>query len=586
MSIFVDEFGNERAVLDSNGKPTLIALNPENKIKNVRVDQDGNLLISGSGGGGDISVLSENVLVNNKTTKINFLGSGIKAIQSPIDVSQVNVYAPPNLYSSYFNDNSGTSPSLVNNITTTNRYIASPTSEGVPFKIGTWVGGELHTAISASSISYQPVNPCSILDNTSTTFTAIMYDADGVSILSQNQVTLIGNSDTTVSGVRIQVTGFTTELGKYIANIVTTFNLPTILPNGGRFSVKMEHNNGADGVFSKTQNDIFYDANLNNPLIDSINISETAGQVVTKSLSGVNYYTIGSKFTVNIPDIDWLNDSTYPSTQVEITGTTYGLPNINLQGSGLIGWTNSFNNINSNYTNTGWGISSSNTYQELTTALVSTRSIDWSPSSWLNSATSNILLDTFSENSTRIYEDFRTETNRLLSDCTTTWTNTQSLLTIDGGIGLQCNNTRLKYPLVNYSIYNPTPGTQPDYSASTGTKYYYRKFYHPTIDYSNGVFTFSGHNLTEAALAAGDFNIKISTDKTNWYQLNSDYLGGVLINGAGCRINSDTNTLTLNNKIEFTLSSFFTKEVFIEISYADTVTGKALYLDSISLNWA
>lgn len=575
------------AKLDKNGKPVLLGVTETGQIRRILVDEDGALIVSGGGsGGGSLAIYDENSLINAQTTKINFIGADVQASQNSVDENMVNIYIPPSLYTSHFNENDGTVNALVSNITTYTRYVASPTSEGSPYNIGEWIGGSLQTCVNSSTISYSNVNTFSILDNTSTVFTATLLDADGVSVLATRDLTLTGNSDDTVNNIRIQITNWAEELGKYKAKITVTFNISSIIPNGGRFSVYMQHNNGAEGIFPKAQSNLFYDANINAAVITGTTILETSGQVVTKYLSGVEVYTTGSKFTVSLADIDYLNDRSYPLTQVQINAPNFGLANINLQGSQLTGWTNAYDNVNATYSNNAWAISATNYYLKTTSANAYARPIDWVAGAWDYSSNNSIIVDTYVENSTRIYEDFRTETNRLLADLVTSWDNTQNITIYDSGTGLQVLGSQLIYPTEDFGIYAPNSGTQPNYSNETGTKYYYRRFYHPTLTSSNGILTFSGHNLTEAKLDSGDFNIKISIDGTNWYRLNGDYFGGTLVDGDACRINSDSKTLSLTNSLEFTLSTFFSSELYLEISYMDTVNGRTLFIDSVGLSWA
>lgn len=572
---------NHTANLDNNGNPVLLGVTPSGQIRRILVDEDGALLVSGGGGGGSLALYYEGELVNSQTTKLNFKGVDVKAAQDSTDESMVNIYVPPSLYSSHFNQNDGTINALVSDITTYSRYIASPTSEGVPYKIGDWDSGTLNSCITIPTFTYKTTNQFSILDNVSTVFTVKVLDADNISIIATRDLIITGNSDTTVNNIQIQITNFVEELGKYKANINITFNMMSILPNGGRFSIYLEHNNGAEGIFTKSQNNIFYDPNNNSANITEVDISETIDGVVIKQLSGVTYYTTGSLFTLNIPSINFLNDSSYPLIQVQADASEFGVPLLNLQGAHLTNWTDLYNNINASYIKTDWEVTLNNFFKQTISAKAMVRTIDWTESPYETSGNKAIILDTFIDNSTRIYEDFRSENTRLCSNLSTPWNSQISLLIEDNGKGLQLKNSQLIYPTEDFTIYTPSTFEQPNYTTTNGIKYYYRKFYHPSLTFSNGIFTFSNHNLTETMLLEEDFNIKISINGTDWYSLSGDYLGGTLINGGSCRINSDTQNLT-KNTLEFTLSTLFSSEVFIEISFSNT----SLFIGSIALNWA
>jgi len=131
--------------------------------------------------------------------------------------------------------------------------------------------------------------------------------------------------------------------------------------------------------------------------------------IVTKNISGVIYYTIGSNFTVNIADIDYLNDRSYPNTQIQIVGIEYGLPQLNLTGSDLTNWNNLYNDINDSYNKTNWEITSINFFTQSISANISSRAIDWINHGYINSTNTNILIDTYSNNNTGVFQDFRNE---------------------------------------------------------------------------------------------------------------------------------------------------------------------------------
>ena len=579
---------NNNSFLDQNSISTLLGVTASGDIRRILVDEDGAIIVNGSElSGGAISIYDEGVLINDKVRKLNFKGAAIQAVQNYLDPNEVFIYSPPSLYASHFNLTDGVSTAVVPSIVSYDRYVSSPTSEGNPFNLGTWLGGTLHPCINDTSIVYQPANPCSILDNSSTYFTATIYDADGASILAQNSVNLTGNSNTTVQNIQIEVTGFGDDSGKFKANIKTTINIGSVLPNGGRFSVKLEHDDGAEGIYTKTDGSFFYDSNNNTANISSVSLSETVGSIFTKQISGVYFYTLNSQFSLGVNGINNLNDRSYPAMQLEISDSAYGFSTILVGRTDLTAWSNLYNNIGASYSKQDWSITTSNFYSETMSGIIRARTKDWVDGSWVNSLPNSILIDTYTDNSTRIYEDFRNEVYRLTIN-NTAWDSTQELLTYDSGIGLQVNNSKLIYPIEDYTLFNPISGSQPDYSVSFGTKMYKRGFTHPTLDQINGVFTFTGYNWLEAdLLSGGDLLLEISTDNVTWFNLNNDYAGGILSDGDGCRINSDVNTLGINGKIEFTFGlNLFSKQVFLRISYADSIRGRDLYCGSVSLNWA
>jgi hypothetical protein len=523
------------------------------------------------GGGGYITVQDEGVDVCSTVTTINFKGSTVQA--KDCVNGTVNVYIPPPSYVSHFDTTDGTNDCSVGDLSTTTRYISAPTSEGSPFNIGDWTGGTQHSAIGTSSaaITYTSTNACSFYDDSTTTIEVNIYDADGVTTLAAHTTSAItGNTDVTVDNVRIQVTSWAADTDKYRGVITVSFNIDTILVgNGldsGRFSVEIIHHDGSDGDFSYTQNDVFYDDQSQTQAIGNVTVAENAPSIVYKS--GVMAYGAGSTFTVAIDDLDYLNTETYPQPFVRILGSEYNLSTLSLSSGNLTSWSNVWSNTNATYSNSSWAVNSSLFFTRTTTANITAQTIDWGAWGEVADASPNasIIIDTYTDNSTRVLEDFRGETERLQSDLATSWDNTASLATQDGGTGLQVgegtylfypghSNMSPAFPTANgdYGDYAPNAVSQPDYSSLTGTRYFYRGMWHTSTAHSNGLFNITG--VTEANISADAVIIEISLDGTNWFNCNEEYMGGVLSDGQGCRINSDTQNMTLNGNLQFTLGT-------------------------------
>jgi len=438
---------------------------------------------TGTGSGsGKIKVEDEGILLGEFTT-LNFIGVDVEAQVG--DPDEANIYIPPPppaSYASHFNTNDGTySDASVGNISTTNRYISSPTSEGTPFKIGDWTADTLKSTINTGPLTYSTNAEFSILNNTATTFTVIVYDADGSSALATHSFTITGNYNQTVQNIQIVITNFAVNEDKYMADISISIDIDSILPNGGRFSVYMEHDDGADGTFTKTQNDIFYDTNNNTASLTGVSIGETAGQVVTTFLSGVEYYALTSQFTVNISDLDYLNDRSYPADQVTIQGSEYGLPTLTPGRSELTSWTNIWNNTNASYNKTNWAITQVDYYALTTLANIRARTQDWVSGSWVNSSNASVAINTYDDQSTRTIERFWEEEWRCdgSSDFDDVdqkgWDSTVDLGTDDacfwdGGCG-HCE--------IDFTIYDPNKTNQPDYSTGrSGSQYLWRECKH------------------------------------------------------------------------------------------------------------
>jgi hypothetical protein len=298
---------------------------------------------------------------------------------------------------------------------------------------------------------------------------------------------------------------------------------------------------------------IFFDAQTVAASISVVTIAETGGMVLTTQISGVYYYFTGSQFTVDIADIDDLNEESYPNIQVIVTGANFGLPQLNLTGANLTGWTNAYNDINDTYQKTDWAISAANYCFSGNVSATATVQ-DWVSGASASSVNTPVLVNTYVANSTRIFEDFRTETRRRTS-AWAAWNSTQDLTTYDGNQGLQVRCSRLIYPSIDYGAYNPFSGVQPNYTACTGTRSFFWSIYHTDVSHSSGRFVFGDHNITDSdAFINGYFKIEISKNGADWYNCCAPYLGGAILPGAGCRV-MGAYSLDSNSSIEWTLGT-------------------------------
>lgn len=555
----------------------------------------------GGGGGNAIIIQNQGVTITSQASTINFEGTGVEAeITAP---GVVTVFIPPPAFVSHLNTTDGTDDATVSPASTASRFVSAPTSEGVPFKIGSWTAGTLHPTLRNVQLFYSPASLFSIF-NTATTLTVLVVDADGSTVLASHAQVITGNLNVTSQNIGIAITSFSADSNKFKANLTITINASAILPNGGRFTVSVVHNDANDGTFSFLQGDIFRDPDnvpasiFDSPAGTGVTIAENVP--VVKRLSGAYFYKEGSTFSLAIPRIDELNDISYPLVQVTADGSLYGLPALNLMGSDLTGWTDAYNNTLASYALTSWTISTLNFFSLTTSAHVSATPQDWSAGTTVNSTDVGIAVDTFQADETDTLEDFRNESRRVLTDLVTAWDSTQSLATYDSNTGLQVYDSRLQYPQLNFGLYAPSAGSQPDYSALSGDRVYYRIFRDLTgggTSHSNGLFAFGDFNITETDLTNDDVRFEISLDGTNWYNMNADYLGGPLIAGDGCRINPDQHFLPtgtgFDNSIQFSLGAGgFTDAstggasgfgIFLRITFRATVAGKAAYLGSLQI---
>ena len=500
---------------------------------------------SGPIGGGALSIKYNGAELGEFTT-LHFMGVDVNVIEG--EEFEAIIQIPPSSLPSNFNSNNGNTNPRPNNWGTTIRKLPDPLGS---FDIGDWAIYQDIDSTNANEITYTSNNQDFLLETDATTFTAQLLGEDGVSILQERTITLDGNSDTNINGIRMIVSSFNTADTNFRCRISVTFDLDIIIGTSGRFSVKLIHDN--EGTeYSFTQNDVMYDSN---PLaMEMSNPTFSENTAIVRYVSGVQHYTNNSTFNINAFNINNINRDTYRLGVLTFNGASFGLPPLTIDPNFLTGWNKDYNVNNLNYSKTDWAITTNNLYQK-DSLTVSSRLHDWIDSPLQYSLPWETLIDTFTNNRTRIYEDFRNENNRLLHDLSPGWDSEQSLDSYDDGLGLQVEGSLLTYPQLDFSTYNPNPVSQPDYTSLTGDRSFYGFFYHTNNNNTNGVFQLTGHNITEADITSKDVEIEITLNGVDWYTLSEDYIGGSLSPGDGCRVQTDVYNISVNNRLRFTLGT-------------------------------
>jgi len=497
-------------------------------------------VVSKSGGGGtNLTIQDEGVVVDSAVNTINFVGADVKALSSSSGV--VAVYIPTPDWSSHWNtsDGSNGNQSVSESISRTTARISTPTSEGNPFKTGTWANTD-EAATNTSTVTFTTPGETTGFGGDSS-MTVTVYDADGTSVLETYTTPAITGNGANTSGtgrIIVTISSYASDTTRFKANASVEVQAGAILTanslEGGRYHVviTMTTDTATDGTgpYTYTQTSVFYDTNPSTPSLGgTTTIAETGGSVVTKHLSGIEYYTTSSTFTVAVPDIDNLNRNTARTTSnLQLTGSEYGLATLNHSpfgtGSGFFtGWTSAFDNVNTAYNNTTWAISSSSYRFRGTTANVSARARDpWGNSSYANSANASILIDTYGTTSTDLIENFDDENRRQTSTYNSgntagNWTSTNALSAgealVLGGQLLVPNQSTLTTggSASDWSSYKPDAGgANPNYSALGAPVSYYRTIV-DTTGTSRAAFTivFSGTFVSNATTDLANENLKI-----------------------------------------------------------------------------
>jgi hypothetical protein len=572
-----------------------LPVNPHDVVNKAYADS-----LIASGGTGSISIQDEGVLVSSGTTILNFIGTSVLAKQG---VGRVDIFIPSPSYVSHFNTADSITNAILTGITTTQRYISNPTTEGTPFKIGSWVAGSTHSTIrnDVNPLYFTP-QTFSIF-NSATTLRTRVYDADGTSVLAENTLTLNGNGTFSLAGIEYIVTDWSTDNDRYKASI--SISIQILLH--GRYSIEIIHYNGTDGTYTFTQNNIFKDSETETANLDTSSLTiEEGTNVVTKYISGVEFYTLNTQWHVRITNVNYLNSISFPTTQ-QMTLSENNLfisTDLNVHGFGGVydtfsgtTWNYSHNNTGATYDKLNWTTNQTNqTNWNNTSGLLNQNVIivsvyDWSLVDTATSSGYNFLIDTLVDGSDRNSEMFRSENTsgypRLQTDLLTPWVSSDSLT---GNTGLQILGDRLVYPKYNFSLYSPT-GNQPNYSSLTGSKTYQRLFETNGANVSNGIIIFSDHNITESDLLSGNVLIDMSIDDgSTWWSLNSQWAGSPLTDGDGCRVDITEyglGTGIINNSaLRFTFSIYSSTYIHLRITYNILAISK--YIGGIDItdgNW-
>lgn len=559
-----------------------------------------------------ITVQDEGVVVSNDVKGINFIGASV-LVENSLQNNYINVYIPTPNYAADFNTNNsgqssnGTNALVFTSLSTLNSsqrstrnrpYTGQPTlnpSASTGVDCINWAAGQNITYYSDYFTVDDPIN--------NEMYIQVIKGGDN-NILSSTTCSIITSLTFSTGVTNSIITNFKildiqNEVNKWKCKFTANVNLQqayitTGATGGAQFYINIINKRATQYLtysITSTNNSnnspsIWLDRELATASIGTPVISQNG--LVTKALSGVNYITTNSNFAVSVPNINNINNGSYPNNFIELDLSQYLMSTQYITSNELSGWTNSFSNIGASL-NTNYSIGSTNNSTINSSAAILARPIDWSVGTYISSSTASIAIDTLTAVPTRVYDDFTTETDgsypRLQSNLSTAWVSTTLLGSIDSGNGLQLSQSRLIYPTLNYTAYIPT--NTANYTALTGTRVWRRKFYsgNNAITYGNGIFTFSDTNISEAMLVSNDLIIEIG-DGVDWFILNGSYTSGVLNDGDGCRISSTNYNLTNSTKqLSFTLGVLNLSSLYIRISYTSTATGKSIYIGSITLNW-
>lgn len=386
---------------------------------------------AGGGGGSTILVADEGTLLTgNPFSTLNFIGSDVLADNGVPGTA--NIYIPPPSFLSHWNTSDGSNGAqfVTESISRTTARISTPAGgEGSPFNTNGWAGTNQDASIDGTVTNTTPANTTGFGGDS--TMTVTVYDADGTTVLDSFTTPVLTANAVHVSGstrITVTITGFAADSTRFQANASVATDIDGIFSDnaleGGRYHVEVTHTTDSTtdgtGPYTYVQSDVFYDDNPTTPAINgTVSIGETGGGVLTKHLSGLEYYILGSAFTVGITDIDQLNrDTQRVPTNTDIDGTEYGLGTLAQApfgaGSGnFSGWTNDHDQDNVDYSNTAITITAASYRLLSPTANVEGQVRDsWALGAAVPSPDAAVLIDTFITDSTALSRDYNDEARR------------------------------------------------------------------------------------------------------------------------------------------------------------------------------
>ncbi len=439
-----------------------------------------NILVAA--GGGAVSVQYNGAPLNSNVSTLNFVNgldpngdAGVLAEAPGAPAGQVNLYIHPPSFASHFDTSDGVASAVVSDHTTVSRYVSAPGT----FDITGWVAGTSYPGFhNDSSTSRSTANEFSILNDTATTLTITVTSAD-TTVLATRVLTLVGNNSDTVNNITIDISNWAADSYKFKADCQVTIGIDALIPQGGKYSVEFEHDDGVDGTFTYTQNDMFYDPNTTAPTTVNPTIAENTP--VLFNLSGIRYYDTGSTFDVGIADIDNINTESYPQPFINFDASEYGISAFNLVGGDLTAWTNAWNNINASYSGTS-SIATANYRFIGTGANINSRWVDWVNGGWQPSPDASICVDTWNTQSTALAEYFTDEAQRRTAfnlagayTAGAAWDSTQDMGSYDDNQGLLIQSGIIMPRHTDWNTYAPGLAANPDYTGFAGQGTYYRR---------------------------------------------------------------------------------------------------------------
>ena len=496
---------------------------------------------------GSLTIQDEGGTICTNVTTINYVGSDVLAVCDSPGV--VNVYIPPPAYDSHWNTDDGANGGqwVSESISRHNAHISDPNAQGNPFNTAGWEDTVRQACLQNTMTFTTPSTTTGFGGDSIAQVT--VYDADGSILDAFSTANLTADGSYGAGRYTVSITGYAVDGPRFKAHMSISVDVAGVLADAGLLSGRIhvvaihKTDSGTDdgNNYAYVQNDVFLDDNSATPQINgTVTISETVGNVLTKHLSGLEYYILNSLFTAGVTDIDNLNkDTSRVDGNLLLYAPAYGLPNLSHSPHGtgaanFIGWTNLYSQQDVDYQITSWAITDTNFRYVGDGAVDQSRPQDtWGQGVLKSSAADEILVDTYPVNSQDLVELFDDEARRQDSgfnggNFSGNWDSTQSL---NAGEAMVFNG-QIMHPdaatlfstsgLVNldWSTYMPNlNGPNPDYTplAAQTQVEYNRTFRDSSVNggpltgqsRSSGQFVFTGTFVNDAAQDLANSEIEI-----------------------------------------------------------------------------
>ena len=611
-------------------------------------DSNGNITLVGSKG---INVIDSSTGIQfTDIQNITFKGGFVttpNGISDGVSVKEQNndvtVWIPSPSYVDNFN------PVLYSNFI--QRYISLPTNNTYnpnvqkgDFSIGDW---DVSTDFLSQTRNVVNENQISITDdefsciNNETLIDFTVYDGFNNSIASITGFVVEQNNTLTNQNLTLIVNSFNPDSDRFKADITATIDLLNLLPNGGRFYYEITHNNGSEGSYTFTSDQLFKESPSTQDLTTStsvitgsVNFAEDTPNI--KYYSGVAFYGINSTFQVDVQDIDFLNEITIP-TDKQVDLISNNIPTTSTYealGSDITNWTINWNAISLNYLVTSnineVGIyfpdfATDNIIPDNITSFFTSNIYDYG---LVESKTSNELLTLFDTteqtlpdtlNNDLTSENSRLSTDQIQTDGSASFDSTtplsqDELQFIFGRIIYPNQDFSNLYPNVNIgnSAINYTSSNASnkifdvytDFNTIDSTPLLFEEYrwfttsYEKDNSFSNGTFNLGG-NFTESDLhfdplnstpGSEDLVILVGIDSSDFNNTPDTFmfLSGDINTYSGRQdfVNNNLDSVDSSKSIKFNkgLLPTIIKKVWLLIGFKNSVRGKELYLDNISFS--